>query len=121
MASFNSFHIMGNVTQEPILSYTPNQTAVVDFAIAENHKWKDGSGAMREDTCFVDVRAFGKLAENVNKYVGKGQLVFVDGRLSYESWETKDKPPVKRSKHRIVAKGVQFLSMERGEGDDSSE
>lgn len=111
MPSFNSIHIMGNVTQEPSLSYTPNQFAVCDFSIAQNQMFMDRSGTVKEDTCFVDVRAFGKLAENVQKYVNKGQLVFVDGRLSYETWETKDKPPVKRSKHRVIARGVQFLSL----------
>jgi len=124
MPSFNSVHILGNVTQEPLLSYTPNQTAVVDFAIAANRKWTGIDGAKNEEACFVDVRAYGTLAENVEKYVNKGQLVFVDGRLSYESWETKDKPPVKRSKHRIIARSVQFLNQgvstgRTAEGDDS--
>ncbi len=113
MAAFNSIHMIGNVTQDPTLSYTPQQTAVVDFGIAENHKWTDQGGASREDICFVDVRAYGKLAENIDKYVSKGHLIFVDGRLTYETWDTKaekGKPSVKRSKHRIVAKGVQFLN-----------
>lgn len=110
MAAFNRSMMMGNVTQEPTLSYTQQQTPVVDLSMAVNRKWKDSAGQQQESVCYIDVRAYGKLAENVNKYVQKGSLIFVDGRLDYETWETKDQPPKKRSKHRLIAETVQFLS-----------
>jgi len=85
MAGFNKIFLMGNLTRDPQLSYTPSQTAVVDFGIATNRRWTSQDGSQREDTCFVDCRAFGRLAENINKYLNKGRAVFVEGRLTFRA------------------------------------
>jgi len=81
MANYNKVMLMGNLTRDPQLSYTPNQTAVVDFALAVNRRWTGQDGSQREETCFVDCTAFGRPAENINKYLSKGRPVFVEGRL----------------------------------------
>ena len=73
MANFNKVILVGNLTRDPQLSYLPSQTAVVEFGIATNRKWKAQDGQQREEVCFVDCRAFGKPAETINKYCKKGK------------------------------------------------
>jgi single-strand DNA-binding protein len=107
MASFNKVLLMGNLTRDPQLSYTPSQTAVVDFGLATNRRWRAQDGTQREETCFVDCRAFGRLAENINKYMTKGRPIFVEGRLTFDSWTAQD--GTKRSKHRVTVENFQFL------------
>jgi len=107
MANFNRVLLMGNLTRDPQLSYTPNQTAVVEFGLAVNRRWKGRDGENREETCFVDCRAFGRLAENINKYLTKGRPLFVEGRLTFDSWTAQDGS--KRSKHRVTVENFQFL------------
>jgi len=107
MAAFNKVLLMGNLTRDPQLSYTPNQTAVVDFGLATNRRWTGQDGTQREETCFVDCRAFGRQAENINKYLTKGRLVFVEGRLTFDSWTAQD--GTKRSRHRVTVVNFQFL------------
>jgi len=107
MANFNKVLLMGNLTRDPQLSYTPNQTAVVDFGLAVNRRWKGQDGEAKEDTCFVDCRAFGRTAENINKYLTKGRPLFVEGRLTFNSWTAQD--GTKRSKHRVTVENFQFL------------
>ena len=107
MANFNKVLLIGNLTRDPQLSYTPNQTAVVDFGLAVNRRWKGQDGESKEETCFVDCRAFGRLAENINKYMTKGRPLFVEGRLTFDSWTAQD--GTKRSKHRVTVENFQFL------------
>jgi len=107
MAAFNKVLLLGNLTRDPQLSYTPNQTAVVDFGLATNRRWTGQDGTQREETCFVDCRAFGRQAETINKYLTKGRLVFVEGRLTFESWTAQD--GTKRSRHRVTVVNFQFL------------
>jgi single-strand DNA-binding protein len=107
MANFNKVLLMGNLTRDPQLSYTPNQTAVVDFGLATNRQWTGQDGAQREETCFVDCRAFGRQAENINKYLTKGSPVFLEGRLTYDTWTAQD--GTKRSRHRVTVQNLQFL------------
>jgi len=107
MANFNKVFLMGNLTRDPQLSYTPNQTAVVDFGLAVNRRWTGQDGTQREETCFIDCRAFGRLAENINKYMSKGRAIFVEGRLTFDSWTAQD--GTKRSKHRVTVENFQFL------------
>ncbi|MDD5326619.1 MAG: single-stranded DNA-binding protein [Phycisphaerae bacterium] len=114
MANFNKVLLMGNLTRDPQLSYTPNQTAVVDFGLAVNRKWKGQDGQSKEDTCFVDCQAFGRTAENINKYLTKGRPLFVEGRLSFNSWTAQDGS--KRSKHRVTVENFQFLGGPAGAG-----
>lgn len=106
MANYNKVILLGNITRDVALSYTPNQTPVADFGIATNREWtKDGQ--KQKETCFVDCRAFGKVAENINKYVMKGDLFFIEGRLTFDSWTAQD--GTKRSRHRVTVENFQFL------------
>ncbi len=107
MANFNKVLLMGNLTRDPQLSYLPSQTAVVDFGLAVNRRWKSQDGENKEETCFVDCRAFGRLAENINKYLTKGRPLFIEGRLTFNSWTAQDGS--KRSKHRVTVENFQFL------------
>ena len=118
MASYNKILLLGNLTRDPQLSYTPNQTAVVDFGLATNRKWTGQDGSQREETCFVDCRAFGKTAETINKYLNKGKPVFIEGRLTFDSWTAQD--GTKKSKHRITVETFQFLSSGAPGGDKQS-
>lgn len=114
MASFNKVMLMGNMTRDPQLRYTPNQTAVVDFGLATNRKWKSGDGQMKEEVCFVDCTAFGKPAETINKYMSKGRPIFVEGRLTFDSWTGQD--GTKRSKLKVTVEGFQFIGSPSGGG-----
>lgn len=105
--NFNKTFLAGYLTRDPQLSYTPNQTAVVDFGIATNRKWKGQDGLEHEETCFVDCRAFGKRAEVIANHLDKGSPLFVEGRLTFDSWEAQDGS--KRSKLRVTVKNFQFI------------
>lgn len=118
MASYNRIMLMGNLTRHPQLSYTPSNTAVVDFGITTNRKYKGQDGSQRDETCFVDCRAFGRAAENINKYLTKGQSVFLEGRLTFDSWTAQD--GTKRSKHRVTVETFQFLPSGKGGGNGGS-
>jgi single-strand DNA-binding protein len=95
------------------LSYLPSQTAVVNFGLAVNRKWKNPAGETKEEVCFVDCQAFAKLAELLNKYVKKGDPVYIEGRLKFESWTAQDGS--KHSKHRVICENFQFLSQKKTE------
>lgn len=116
MPNYNHILLMGHLTRDPQLSYTPSQTAVVDFGMATNYKWRGKDGNDREEVCFVDCRAFGKRAEVINQYFSKGSPIFVDGRLSFEQWEKENGE--KRNKHRVIVNNFQFVG---GGGSDDSE
>jgi len=107
MANYNKILLIGNLTRDPQLSYLPSQTAVVEFGLAVNRRWKSREGEAREETCFVDCRAFGRTAENINKYTSKGRPLFVEGRLTFDSWTAAD--GTKRSRHRVTVENFQFL------------
>ena len=107
MANFNKVMLMGNLTRDPQLSYLPSQTPVVDLGIAVNRKWTSKDGEGKEETMFIDCRAFSRLAENINKYMKKGRPIFIEGRLVYDTWTAQD--GTKRSKHRVHIDNCQFL------------
>jgi single-strand DNA-binding protein len=107
MANFNKVLLLGNLTKDPQLSYLPSQTAVVDFGLAVNRKWKGQDGNMKDEPCFVDCRAFGKPAEIIDKYCKKGNPLFIEGRLTFDSWTGKDGS--KHSKHRVTIENFQLL------------
>ena len=107
MASLNKVFLIGNLTKDPELRYTPNGTAVTNLRIAVNRRFKDRSGELKEDTCFITVTAWDKQAEICNQYLQKGKPVFVEGILQSRSWETTDGQ--KRSTIDIRAERIQFL------------
>ena len=112
MASFNKIILVGNLTRDPQLSYTPANTAVCKFGIATNHKFKDRDGNAREDVCFVDCTVFGKAGETFNQYMKKGQMVLLEGRLEFQQWTTPEGD--KRSKHAVFVENFTFLGGGRG-------
>ncbi len=114
MASFNKVLLLGNLTRDPQLSYTPSQTAVVDFGLATNRRWTAQDGSQRDETCFVDCRAFGRMAENINKFFNKGKPIFLEGRLTYDSWTAQD--GTKKSRLRVTVENFQFLPGTGGGG-----
>ena len=107
MASLNKVLLIGNLTKDPELRYTPNGVAVVNLRLAVNRRFRDKSGELKEETCFITVTAWDKQAETCNQYLGKGRQVFVEGRLQSRSWETNDGQ--KRSTIDIRAERIQFL------------
>jgi len=108
MANFNKVILAGNLTRDPQLRFLPSQTAVVDFGLAVNHKWRTPQGEDREEVLFIDCSAFGKMAETINKYCQKGKPILVEGRLKFETWDDKESGG-KRSKHKVIIDGFQFL------------
>lgn len=114
MANYNKIIMIGNLTRDPQLSYLPSNTPAVEFGLACNRKWKDQSGQQREDTCFVDCRAYGRSAEILNQYTAKGRQILVEGRLQFDTWEGKDGS--RHSKHRIFVENFQFLDSGSGRG-----
>lgn len=115
MASFNKVFLMGNLTRDPQLKYLPNQTAVVEFGVACNRRWKGPNGEDREEVTFVDCSSFGKQAEVINQYFQKGKPIFIEGRLKFDSWEDKQGGG-KRSKLSVVIEAFQFIGDRQGGG-----
>ena len=116
MASLNKVFLMGNLTRDPELRYTPSGTAIANFGLAINRRFKGKDGDTREDTCFVDVDAWARQAEVISEYCRKGRPLFIEGRLQLDSWQTKDGQ--KRSKLKVVLENFQFIGG-RGEGQGS--
>ena len=117
MSSFNKVILMGNITRDPQLKYLPSQTAVCEFGIAVNRKYKTASGEERDDVCFVDVSAFGKTGEVINQYLHKGDPIHIEGRLKFDSWEDKTSGG-KRSKLSVIIDSFQFVGGKKSDGDD---
>jgi len=119
MASYNKTILLGNLTRDPALSYTPNQTAIVDIGLATNRKWKGQDGTQHDETCFVDCTMFGKRAEVINKFLHKGDPLFVEGRLHFESWEAKD--GTKRNKLKVMIENFEFIGGNKAESQPNTE
>jgi single-strand DNA-binding protein len=120
MANLNKVLLIGNLTRDPELRYTPSGTAVGEMGLAINRRYKDrNSDEWREEVCYVDITVWGRRGEVCCEYLSKGRPVFVEGRLQLDSWETQEGQ--KRSKLRVVADNVQFLDRRPGgEGRDDS-
>ncbi|MEI6039999.1 MAG: single-stranded DNA-binding protein [Candidatus Berkelbacteria bacterium] len=108
MFSLNRAQIIGNLTRDPEMRYTPNGQAVASFAIATNRRWKDKDGNNQEQTEFHDVVAWGKLAEIMTQILHKGNKVYVEGRLQTRQWEAQD--GAKRNKTEVVIEDFVALS-----------
>ncbi len=112
MAGFNKVILMGNLTRDPQLRYLPNNTAVCDFGMAVNRRWRDRDGNQHDEVCYVDLAAFGRQAEVINQYMSKGRPMLVDGRLKFDTWTGQDGQ--KRSKLSIVVENFQFVGAREG-------
>lgn len=108
MYSLNRAQIIGNVTRDPEMRYTPNGQAVCSLGVATNRRWRDKDGNNQEQTEFHNVVAWGKLAEIINQYVKKGNKIYVEGRLQTRQWEAQDGS--KRSRTEIVMENFVFLT-----------
>jgi single-strand DNA-binding protein len=121
MANLNKVMLIGNLTRDPEVRYTPKGTAVGDLGMAVNRRVSDGAGNWSDEVTFVDVTVWGTNAENAQKYLTKGRGVFIEGRLQMDTWEDKASGQ-KRSKLKVVAEVLQFLpdgkgGAQRGGGD----
>lgn len=117
MANFNKVILLGNLTRDIELRYTQGGLAIAKFGLAVNRRAKSADGELRETTCFVDITAFGKQAEVLEQYVGKGRPLFVEGRLEYSTWEDKNGGG-KRSKLEVICENFQFIG---GRGEDQGQ
>lgn len=108
MANVNQCNLIGNLTRDPELRVTPQGTAICQFGLAINRKFKDGQGAEREEVTYVDCEAWGKSGENIAKYCAKGRPLYVSGRLKLDQWTDKTTNE-KRSKMKVVVENFQFL------------
>lgn len=104
MVGVNNITIIGNLTGDPELRYTPNGTAVANFRIAVNRRWQDNAGEWCEDVSYIPVTVWKKLAENCSESLKKGDRVVVNGRLQMRTWETKEGQT--RNVLEIIAKVV---------------
>lgn len=115
MANFNKVILLGNLTRDIEMRHTQSGMALAKFGMAVNRKWST-NGEQKESTCFVDMTAWGRQAEVLAQYVGKGSQLFVEGRLEYSTWESQEGG--KRSKLEVVVENFQFVGGggQRGSG-----
>jgi single-strand DNA-binding protein len=113
MASYNKVLLMGNLTRDPEVKYTPKGTALANLGLAVNRVYTTESGEQKEEVTFIDIEVWGRQAETAGQYLSKGRPVFVEGRLKLDSWEDKESGQ-KRNKLKVVAERVQFLGAPRG-------
>ena len=116
MASFNKVILVGNLTRDPELRYTPKGTAIAKIGLAVNRVWTNEAGEKKEEVTFVDVDVFGRTAENVGQYMRKGRPILIEGRLRLDQWDDKQTGQ-KKSKLGVVAETVQFLGSAPGAGE----
>lgn len=116
MASFNRVILLGNLTRDIELKYTPSQLAVTDIGLAVNDRRKTANGEWVDETTFVDVTLWGRTAEVASQYLSKGSPVLIEGRLKLDTWESEGQ---KRSKLRVVGERMQLLGG-RGGGNGAN-
>jgi single-strand DNA-binding protein len=112
MVSFNKVVLLGNLTRDPEVRYTPGGTAVASFAIAVNRRYKQGDET-KDEVSYIDIVVFGKQAEACGQYLNKGDGILVDGRLQQRRWDDKETGQ-KRSKVEVVAQSVNFMPKRSG-------
>ena len=119
MANLNKVMLMGNLTRDPEVRYTPKGTAVAELGLAINRYYQADNGEKREETTFVDVTLWGRQAEVAGEFLKKGRPVFIEGRLQLDTWDDKATGQ-KRSKLKVVGEGLQLIgSREGGPGGSS--
>ena len=117
MSSYNKVFLMGNLTRDPQLTYLPSQTPVAEFGMAVNDRRKQQDGSYADKVNFIDLTMFGKRAEVLQKYAKKGDPLFIEGKLDYQSWE---KDGQKRSKLKVIVQNFEFLSSGQKKNEPSS-
>ena len=106
MSSFNRIILLGNLTRDPELKQLDSGQSVCRLGLAVNRQYKNSQGAMVQEVCYVDIDLWGAQAESSNKYLEKGRLVLIEGRLKLDTWETDGQ---KRSKHSIAGERITFM------------
>lgn len=104
---YNKVILVGNLTRDVELRYMPSGNAVATLGMATNRRYKKQDGSQGDDTCFIDVKLFGRTAEVANQYLRKGSKVLIEGKLTYETWS--DQTGAKRSRHTVTAESMQML------------
>jgi single-strand DNA-binding protein len=112
MANFNKVILIGNLTRDPELRYTPKGTAIAKIGLAINRTWRTDTGETKEEVTFVDVDAFGRQAETLGQYMKKGRPIMIEGRLRLDTWEDKQTNQ-KRSRLGVVMESFQFLDFNK--------
>lgn len=120
MANLNKVLLLGNVTRDPEVRYTPKGSAVCDLGLAVNRNYTLDNGEKREEVTFVDVVLWARLAEIAGEYLKKGRPVFIEGRLQMDSWDDKQTGQ-KRTKLRVVGETMQLLGSRPSGGGDAQE
>jgi single-strand DNA-binding protein len=120
MANFNKVLLMGNLTRDPEVRYTPKGTAIANIGLAVNRVWTSESGEKKEEVTFVDVEVWGRQAETMGQYLSKGRPLFIEGRLKLDSWDDKETGQ-KRSKLKVVCESFQFLGAPKGNAEFSDQ
>jgi len=120
MASFNKVILLGNLTRDPEVRYTPKGSAVADLGIAVNRQYTLENGEKREEVTFVDVTFWGRTAEVAGEYLKKGRPVFIEGRLQLDTWDDKQSGQ-KRSRLKVIGETMQMLGSRGGAGDTGDE
>ncbi len=115
MPNLNKVMLMGNLTRDPEIKYTPKGTAIAAFGLAVNRNYTTESGEKREEVTFVDCEAYARLAEIIGEYCKKGRPIYVDGRLKLDQWDDKQTGQ-KRSKMKVVVENMQLLGSRDGGG-----
>ena len=109
---YNKVILVGNLTRDIELKYSPNGTAIGKSAIATNRIYKDATtGETKQETMFIDITIFGRSAEIANQYLKRGSKVLIEGRLVFEQWISSD--GTKRSKHSVVVEKMQFMDTKK--------
>ncbi len=115
MSSFNKVILMGNLTRDPQVKYTPGGTAVAEIGLAVGRKWLDKqSNQWKEETTFVDITLWGRTAEVAGEYMQKGKSVLIEGRLRLDTWDDRESGQ-KRSKLKVIGENLVMLGGKQGE------
>ena len=116
MANLNKVMLIGNLTRDPEVRFTPKGTAVAEIGLAINRNWTNDQGQKQEETTFVDVTLWSRQAEIAQQYLSKGSPIYIEGRLQLDTWDDKETGK-KRSKLRIIGENFQFLGAKAGSSE----
>ena len=120
MPNLNKVMLMGNLTRDPEIKYTPKGTAIAVFGLAINRNYTLENGEKREEVTFIDAEAYARLAEIIGEYCKKGKPIYVEGRLKLDQWDDKASGQ-KRSKIKVVVETMQLLGSREGGGGGGGE
>jgi single-strand DNA-binding protein len=113
MPNLNKVMLIGNLTRDPEIKYTPKGTAICQFGLAVNRVYTAENSEKREEVTFIDVEAFARLAEVIGEYCKKGEPIFIEGRLRLDQWDDKQSGQ-KRSKMKVICETMQLLGQKGG-------